>query len=114
MHTTLPRKTDSPHLILERAGDETLVYDRQRDTVFVLDPDCTVLYDHCDGKTSQSAACARIGPKKLRAGLETLEKLGLVEAGQPPGRAGAGGSGQPGQVWRVSLVQSVRRPVPRL
>lgn len=85
----LPKRREKD-LHTEKVDNETIVYDQKRHKVHCLNPIATLVWQHCDGRTSE-AKLAKILHRELGQPAEealvrlTLEKLGqahLLEGGR--------------------------------
>jgi endosialidase-like protein/coenzyme PQQ synthesis protein D (PqqD) len=75
-------------LLCEIVGDETVVFDRKSQKAYRLNPSATIIWRHCDGKTSVEEL-ARILERELKLtepaeplvemALQKIESLGLLE-----------------------------------
>jgi hypothetical protein len=75
-------------LLCEVIGDETVVFDRKSQKAYRLNPSATIVWRHCDGKTSVEEL-ARILQRELKLtepaeplvemALQKIESLGLLE-----------------------------------
>lgn len=82
----LPKRRDRK-ILVEELDDETLVYDLSRHKAHCLNRIASVVWKHCDGKTSVAELCAELGRslgnrvdrEVVTATLMQLEKAHLLE-----------------------------------
>lgn len=67
-------------LIVERLGEETLVYDTDTDRAHSLGPLASSVLDHCDGQSTIAAVAGRLGLPQAHVldALAELEGCGLL------------------------------------
>ena len=88
-------------LIVERLGDETLVYDTDTDEAHALSPVASSVLDHCDGQRTIAVVAAQLElpqPTVVEA-LAQLEECGLVE-----GTSGDAGVSRRDAMRRVAVI----------
>jgi hypothetical protein len=80
------RRTDG--LVVEDVGDETLVFDRDRDVAHCLGPEVAALWRACDGRHDLGglAGVTRADQEAVAAALDELGEKGLLAG---PARSGA-------------------------
>src|SRR5438874_1423233 len=78
------------NLVIRELDDETLIYDTDRDRAHCLNRTASLVWEHCDGKTTATQA-ARLLQSKLGADVDSdlvwlavkqLQKFHLVERTQ--------------------------------
>jgi hypothetical protein len=77
--SALPRAVASD-LDVSASGDDTVVYDRSTDVVHLLRAATAQVWQLCDGRTTESAACTTTGltPDQLHEQIEQLRAVGLI------------------------------------
>lgn len=88
------------NLVVERLGDETLVYDVVTQKAHCLNATAAAIWDACDGRRDEAAIAARLGPAHggraavgvVRHGLRGLFRARLLE-GPAPGPLSVGRRG---------------------
>ncbi|MEO4040776.1 PqqD family protein [Hoeflea sp. CAU 1731] len=76
-------KAKDKNLILQKMGDETIVYDTARDEAICLNKTATSVWERCDGETSAheiATALDDIGVEDVQLTLERLSRSKLLEA----------------------------------
>jgi len=73
----MPRSTQYPKsrqhgILVDQVGDETVVYDAERQTAHSLNRLATLVWRHCDGSSSVQELAAKVGPE---LGTETDETV---------------------------------------
>jgi len=77
--TTHPRRADD--LVLERLGDELLVFDKGAKVAHALPGDVAAVFHHCDGSRSRAeiAALTDLPEARVEQALEELRRCALLE-----------------------------------
>jgi hypothetical protein len=82
-----PDRRDDETLIVQEAGEETLVYDRQRDRAHALGPLASAIWRACDGRTGPSEIARQVSTEaRVDAGLVelALRRLGRARLLKEP------------------------------
>ena len=83
-----PARRDDADLIVQDVGDETLVYDRQRDRAHALGPLAAAIWRACDGRTSSREIArkvsteARVDANLVELALKRLARAKLLQRPQ--------------------------------
>ncbi len=84
---TRPKHLKSNQLIVEKLGDELMLYDQTRKQAFCLNQKAAFVWQHCDGKTTVAEIAAQlaqslgepIDESLVEFALQTLSQDGLLD-----------------------------------
>lgn len=98
------RQTD---VLVEHAGDETIVYDRSRHEAHSLNRTAAVVWRHCDGTRSVPQLALLLGAELGIAADETVVRYALDHLAQANLLEGIGGASEPPVTRRAVMKKLV-------
>ncbi|HET7291972.1 MAG TPA: PqqD family protein [Vicinamibacteria bacterium] len=99
-------------LIVERLGGETLVYDLERHRAHCLNPTAAVVWDSCDGRSTEAQIARRVADALdlpddaalVELALARLDRARLLDRGSGPPRSKAASLSRREAVRRLGLA----------
>ncbi len=74
-------KAKAQDVVSERIDDELVVYDQATQTAHCLSSEAALVWEHCDGRVSQSELARRLAlaPAAVRRAVDALSECGLLD-----------------------------------